>query len=537
MTSQRLRNVLNAPVLRAPILAVALGALLLLVSGFRPAESHEDQNPRRLPNQGMYGLTHQRLAPHWYGPEGITPKAPDAATPHGFRATVHTSEAGVAQWTRYSDVNTPAAPQEEAGQGKATPDSRPGAKPPGGLTWMATEQSGQVSWRVPAQPEGISIGDMHLERAHGHREFNHSRRVASDVDHTAPSSWQHIDHGLEAGQAYRYRVKLHTTAGKVYSEEITVTTQTETPVTPRALKAARDADRITLFWEATPQPQWVEVLYIQVLRTKPAEQGLRILGTPQPGYGITDYKLEDMDVQAGGTYEYQVMMAAGIGAMGGTYRSEKVTVTLAEPPIEPILLSARATHDQLRLLWQMPAQGDSVSAETVEILRNGTVIATVEWRRALRGYAYADNSVEPAADYRYQVRLTGAAGTVSSVETKVRTKAPPPAAPTPPLGMPINQRVILHRIPEQGPQPSSGEVRWPFIDAYGLRDLAADVIHVPWVYTQPYVDGEFRASRLTHEVKAVNRHGANSWWQVWCIPSESGWLTATDRSNGPAVAD
>ena len=120
----------------------------------------------------------------------------------------------------------------------------------------------------------------------------------------------------------------------------------------------------------------------------------------------------------------------------------------------------------------------------MELLRHGVGIAALEWNRTLLVYGYINTAVEPDPDCRYQVRLTGAAGMESNQEIEVRKRtAGSPVAPIRPTVVPIDHRVLPHRIPDQG-------------------------------RTIPGVT-----------VRAVNERGVDHWRQSRLILPDSGWPT------------
>ncbi len=237
------------------------------------------------------------------------------------------------------------------------------------LTATATDQSATITWNLPVTGY---INDMYLERLDENEDVERSVWIESDLGGDEATSWEHSDyHFLVAGTTYRYRVKLETQDhGVVYSDVLSVTTQTEPPVPPTGLSATATHEAVSLTWTVPQQPAWVtESEPLSVMRS--AFDGRPVLvGSVPWQQGVTEYSFTDTDVISGTTYGYFIRSYMG----AGLYYSEEVSVTTAAQPEDPdgtregaTVLDADAASEQLQELLYLSLNrngGDSVDYYT-----------------------------------------------------------------------------------------------------------------------------------------------------------------------------
>ncbi len=189
---------------------------------------------------------------------------------------------------------------------------------PSGVSAASTDVSVTVSWVVPAQP-GVYLDDMFLERVeddgNGVDVAVLSKDVADDWDLSEESSWsERVDH-LEAGTEYRFRVRLATTGhDDVFSETVTVSTQSEPPAAPEGLSASVGEDgRVSLSWTVPAQPDWVDDLEELVVdrRDSGGEAHFGQVADVDWERGVTAYSAVDESPRRGLALWYRVKMVAG----------------------------------------------------------------------------------------------------------------------------------------------------------------------------------------------------------------------------------
>jgi len=213
-----------------------------------------------------------------------------------------------------------------AAQTIATPRAGDLVAAPSGVSASSTDVSATLSWVVPAQP-GVYLNEMFLERLGDGCEVEWSTRVIDDWELDAESSWSEKAGRLEADTEYRFRVRLATDGhGDVFSETITVSTQSEPPVAPSDLTASvGDDGQVNLSWTIPAQPSWVEVGTVMVERRDSG--GVAHFGAVAEvdwERGTTSYSATDGSPLRGLPYEYRVRMLAG----GRFIPSDTVSVTV-----------------------------------------------------------------------------------------------------------------------------------------------------------------------------------------------------------------
>ena len=201
---------------------------------------------------------------------------------------------------------------------------------PTNLQATTTDQSVHLTWDLPVTGY---IDDMYLERLDEEDQVEWGTTVASDLYGDEATSWAQSDyHFLAAGTTYRYRVKLETQEhGDLYSDVLTVTTQSEPPLPPTGLSATATHDTVSLSWTVPEQPAWVtESEPLDVMRSAFGVRPMQVDSVPWQ-QGVTEYSFTDTDVMPGLTYRY--FIRSNMGA--GLYYSDEVSVTTAAQPEDP----------------------------------------------------------------------------------------------------------------------------------------------------------------------------------------------------------
>ena len=161
-----------------------------------------------------------------------------------------------------------------------------------------------------------------------------SRLVEEDP---SPGPQEHGVYRLEAGTAYRFRVRLVLSAGEDgHSASLLVRTQTAAPVAPRDLRATATHDTVSLSWTVPEQPSWMSdypyaVLSVMRMWGMAVEVGQVTWQDAGTAYRFTDVGDDGHPPYPGQTYEYYIEAYMG----GRHYRSETVSVTTAPLLVDP----------------------------------------------------------------------------------------------------------------------------------------------------------------------------------------------------------
>ena len=136
-----------------------------------------------------------------------------------------------------------------------------------------------------------------------------------------------------------------------------------------------------------------------------------------------------------GTYTLTATAYAESDLGGEELASLSVSFTVAkhEPPIPPSPPLLAAIHDRVQVMWMVPPQPAEVTVEAMDLLRDGLVVASLDWQRDVTNYQYEDTDVMPEATYSYQVRLTADGESLFSIVAEVTTQATPDGVPEHPL--------------------------------------------------------------------------------------------------------
>jgi fibronectin type 3 domain-containing protein len=181
------------------------------------------------------------------------------------------------------------------------------------------------------------------------------------------------------------------------------------PRTPTLSSGVAGNGSVSLTWSPPPSNGGSPSGY-KVYRgtTSGAETLLATLGTAS---GFTDAATAN-----GTTYYYEV---SALNPVGESARSNELSATPRipdpTPPSKPASLKlVVAGTNQLALDW--PASTDNVGVTGYEILRGGSVVATVGQTQ------YLDSGLAAGTNYTYQVRAIDAAGNTSPVSSNLNAK-------------------------------------------------------------------------------------------------------------------
>ncbi|QJE97053.1 fibronectin type III domain-containing protein [Luteolibacter luteus] len=208
----------------------------------------------------------------------------------------------------------------------------------------------------------------------------------------------HTDTGLNINTPYEYQVIALDAQGNESTPATVVTAtlaDTQAPARPLTFTATPSTQSVQLSWTASTDN--VEVTGYRVKR------GNLTLATV-PGLGYTD-----VDLDPDTSYDYHLIAVDGNGneSLPATLSTSTLADTAA--PTTPDSLVAAPSVQSVQLSWG--ASSDNIAVTGYRILRNGTVIATVQ------SLAYNDAGLQPDTSYSYQVIAVDAADNASAAAT------------------------------------------------------------------------------------------------------------------------
>ncbi len=203
------------------------------------------------------------------------------------------------------------------------------------------------------------------------------------------------DTGLESGTTYEYRVvALDESDNASAPAVISVATlgDTEPPASPPDLAAMPQLAAIQLTWGAAADNVGVTAYRIK--------RGTLTLAT------VSGLSYTDTGLDSGTLYHYQVIALDAGGNASEPAAISASTLADEEAPAMPGALAATPFLKSILLEWE--ASADNVAVAGYRILRNNTVIATVQ------GLSYHDTGLQPETPYAYQVIALDGTGNASA---------------------------------------------------------------------------------------------------------------------------
>jgi chitodextrinase len=275
------------------------------------------------------------------------------------------------------------------------PDSTPPSAP-GNLTLSQPSSSqNKLSWTAATDNVGVSAYDIY--------------RNGTYLATVAPGVTSYTDSNVTTGASYTYLVASRDLAGNTTSTSVSTsgTTDTTPPTAPSGLTAtATGYTTASLSWGASTDN--VGVTGYTILRN----------GTAVATVPGTTTSYGDTGLTPGTIYTYQVTASDAAGNVSQPSNTASATTQAdTTPPTPPGNLTATSVaSSQVGLSWT--ASTDNVGVASYQVLRNGSVIATVS------GTSYTDTTVAPGTTYTYQVVAYDAAGnSAGSATLQVTTPA------------------------------------------------------------------------------------------------------------------
>lgn len=226
----------------------------------------------------------------------------------------------------------------------------------------------------------------------------------------------YTDTGLQSSTLYSYKVVALDEANNASSPALVSTTtlgDIVPPSSPPDLAATPTLNSIQLTWSAAGDN--VAVTGYRIKR------GGLTLAT------VSDLSYTDTGLDPNTLYSYQVIALDAWDNASLPSSISATTLADTAAPSAPESLQATPALKSVQLGW--PAANDNVAVTGYRIVRNNTVIATVQ------ALAYNDTGLQPNTNYAYQVLALDAAGNLSSPVSASTTTLQDTTAPDEPIGL------------------------------------------------------------------------------------------------------
>lgn len=283
------------------------------------------------------------------------------------------------------------------------------------------------------------------------------------------SSTNYVHSGLLSGTMHGYRVRSINSGGKSdWSNEILISTLTDTPIVPSNISATPESGQITVAWDSIPGATYeIEV-----------DGNIKDNGTSN--------SFVHTELLPGSSHSYRVRTN-----QSGSLSDWSVAVTAAIPIEEfgtPKNIKAEATDTTITMSWSpvVDATGYDVEVDGI-VLDNGTETACVF------------NSLTTNTQYTYRIRAKGT--------DKVSDWSEPIAVTTFALPTPTN---IISAAAD-----TSISLTWDTIAGAESYELDIDGQLVEGITTNSYIhEGLASNTQHSYRIRAKNASGTSNWSSI-----------------------
>jgi fibronectin type 3 domain-containing protein len=300
----------------------------------------------------------------------------------------HYTDSGLEPDTAYRYRFTTVDAQGRESMPERTITAKTAALPEPVSFFTATKElarSAKLLWRPHPDPR---VTGYDIERQEpGDEEF---RRIDS-ID--GRLSAEYIDHDLEDGKLYRYRIIARTFDGKYTAPSKVVTVSTKPlPLPPEHVSATQDEiGTITLRW-STPATQ--KAAYFNVYRSEEKNGGFDYLAK------IAKPRFTDKPERNGAHYFYKVTAVDYDGLESPP--SAVVSGATKPAPAAPELLGVSVKQNAVVIRWKS-SDARTVAYELVKRTHSGWFDTKKAVFRDLKTTTFTDVNVVPGQEYEYAV--------------------------------------------------------------------------------------------------------------------------------------
>ena len=315
-------------------------------------------------------------------------------------------------------------------------------RPVAGLTVSdTTRTSVELSWTLPAQGTGVTVGGVEVQYKLGASWSTAWSTVAT----LAADATSHTVSGLTPGTSYAFRIRIATNNGHAESRSVRASAMpSPRPATGVTVSYVKTAG-FGVSWTIPAQPEGVSVT--EVVPYLVYDRGM--VGPVLPA-DATSYEAAGLTPAT--TYTVLIELITN----NGNAHSEPVSVTtlaVNAPPAKPAtgLSASNATQTTMDLSWTLPAQGMGVSVTAVEVQQQGAddawaTVATL----ATDATSHSVTGLTAGTAYTFRVRLATSSGNADSESVSASTVGAPKPATAFVIGVSTPTTVFLSwGLPEQ----------------------------------------------------------------------------------------
>ena len=338
-----------------------------------------------------------------------------AGTTHSFRIRLVTS-GGHAD----SDTVSVTTTDEPAQQNSIEPLSA------NGLTASnPTQTAVDLAWTLPAQPEGVTVTRVEVQRQSGETWGTAATLGAAATTHTVT--------GLRAGRTYSFRIRLVTSGGDADSDAVSAHTLAY-PRPARGLSASNPTQTtLDLAWTLQAQGSGVTVTSVEVQeQTGTTYSTLATLGTSATTHRVTG-------LTAGTNYRFQIRLVTNLGS---AYSDSVLAATLVAPTAATGLAASNPTQTTVDLAWTLPAQGSDGSVTGVKVQQQSDTTWSTVATLGASATTHTVTGLTAGTTYNFRIRLVRSGGNADSGAVSATTLdeqdqqiSDPPPAPKPVTGL------------------------------------------------------------------------------------------------------
>ena len=168
----------------------------------------------------------------------------------------------------------------------------------------ATATTVSLSWTLPAQPEGVTVSAVEVQRETAGSWTTAATLGAAATSHTAT--------GLAPSTSYTFRVRLATNRGTAESASVTASTAAAPLAATGLVASGATATTVSLSWTLPSQPAGVTVTAVEVQReTGGSWTTAATLGATATTHVATTHVATGLE--AGTAHRFRIRLATGAG--------------------------------------------------------------------------------------------------------------------------------------------------------------------------------------------------------------------------------